>query len=95
MVTKTAMPAHPDDVHCDTCPETYPFRGSEYLTRDLARSAGWHIYPGVRVQALCPACIGTPRSRLPKVQNFDGQADILEVFGIDPLSLEQRERRGD
>jgi hypothetical protein len=94
-MAKTTMPAHPDDLHCDTCTNIYPFRGTTISTRDLARVNGWHLHPGPPLLVLCPECVGTPRTRLPKVVNFTGQADIFEDLGINPESLEQRERRGD
>lgn len=86
-------PAHPDDLHCNTCPEIYPFRGSHTATWDLARTNGWHIMPdGARLRLLCPNCIGTSRTRLPKVTNFEGQADIFDDLGIDLKKLEQADR---
>jgi hypothetical protein len=82
-VTKTQVPAHPDDLICQTCPERFHFRGSLITTRDLARTQGWHIYSDSEPhRVLCPACIGTNRTRIPAPPILAGQSDILTDLGI-------------
>lgn len=70
---------------CDTCPTSYPSRGARGSTLMAARAKGWHIYEGPSetgeelVVHLCPPCVGTPRSMLPKVQRLAGDA-LLPLF---------------
>lgn len=77
--TQTLRPGDPDDLICDTCPERWTFRGSVTRTHESARVAGWHIFTEENrpPRKLCPTCIGTPRTRAPKVDVMDGQADML------------------
>lgn len=110
MPTKTkavVIPADPDDLICDTCPERFPYKGDTYRTFEAARVKGWHIYQKVQFQLvngqpqpvvvetriLCPVCVGTPRSKLPPPPAvLEGQADILEDLGIEAAPVE-RERK--
>lgn len=41
---QTLLPADPDDLVCDTCPERFPYKGDTYRTFEAARVKGWHIY---------------------------------------------------
>lgn len=58
-------------IKCNTCAEKYDFDGPRVLARTAARAKGWHIYEGAtiggvqQVTHLCPACVGTNRSKLP------------------------------
>lgn len=112
MTTKTkqtVIPADPNDLLCDTCTNRHPFRGSQVKTDEAARVKGWHIYRGWAFQLaheetvrtfitriLCPACVGTNRTRLPAPPVLDGQSDILGELGteVQPQLKEQRKRKG-
>lgn len=94
--TKTQIPSDPDDLICATCPERYGYRGDAARTRASARVAGWHILEGplgLTVQAVCPTCVGTPRTRIPAPAVLEGQADILEDLGIE-LERKEKPRKG-
>lgn len=95
---QTIVPADPDDLICDTCPNRYASRGDTYRTFESARVAGWHIYQNVQARLsrssgssevrvdtriLCPSCIGTSLSRVPAPPVLEGQADILEDLGME------------
>lgn len=41
---KTQIPADPDDLICDTCPNRFTYRGDTFHTFESARVKGWHIY---------------------------------------------------
>lgn len=104
------IPADPNDLICDTCPERFPDKGDTYRTFEAARVKGWHIYQSVQLQLdrrtgeqagtgkvdtriLCPACVGTPRSKLaPPPVVLEGQADILEDLAIEVEPV-QKERK--
>jgi hypothetical protein len=93
--TRTLIPSDPDDLICATCPERYPYRGDAARTRASARVAGWHILEGplgLTVQAVCPTCVGTPRSRIPAPAVLEGQVDVFEALGINPEHV-QKERK--
>lgn len=107
---KTILPADPDDLICDTCGDRYPYRGDLYRTFEAARVRGWHIYQNVTVvhirstgeedvkldqRILCPACIGTPRTREPAPPVLEGQADILEDLDIQVTPVEREKKRRD
>lgn len=79
--TQTLRPGDPDDLICDTCPERFAFRGTIARTIDAARVAGWHVHPEDR-KKLCPACVGTPRSKVPRVDVMEGQSDVLTELNI-------------
>jgi hypothetical protein len=104
---RTILPADPDDLICDTCPERFPYAGDMYRTFERARVRGWHIYQRVQLQMisgvpqpvvvetkiLCPECVGTPRSKLPPAPAvLEGQADILEDLGIQVKPVEKEKR---
>lgn len=94
--TKTQIPGDPDDLICATCPERYSYRGDAARTRASARVAGWHILEGplgLTVQAVCPTCVGTPRTRIPAPAVLEGQSDILEDLGV-TLEPQQKPRKG-
>jgi hypothetical protein len=110
---KTILPADPDDLICDTCPERFPYAGDMFRTFERARVRGWHIYQHIKVEVprtigepvttvdtriLCPACIGTPRSRPePAPLVLEGQADILADLDItvEPVEKEKKQpKRG-
>lgn len=44
----TILPADPDDLICDTCPERFPYKGDTYRTFEAARVKGWHIYQHIQ-----------------------------------------------
>jgi hypothetical protein len=86
--TRTTIPADPDDLYCDTCPERFTSRGGKWRTIEVARVAGWHIYigPGIGGQHqenyLCPGCVGTSRTRIPAPPVLEGQTDVLAELSI-------------
>lgn len=45
---QTIIPADPDDLICDTCPERFPYAGDMYRTFERARVRGWHIYQHIQ-----------------------------------------------
>lgn len=47
---QTIVPADPDDLICDTCPERFPYKGDTFRTFEAARIKGWHIYQKVEMQ---------------------------------------------
>lgn len=105
---QTVIPADPDDLICDTCPQRYPYRGDTLRTFESARVKGWHIYQHVKVEMsrstghrdatvvtriLCPECVGTPRSKLsPAPLVLEGQADILEDLDIQVNPVEKEKK---
>lgn len=108
---QVVIPGDPDDLICDTCPNRYASRGDTYRTFESARVAGWHIYQRVQIQfslssgegrnlvetrILCPSCIGTPRTRAPKMPELEGQSDILGHLGIEvtPLTGVKKGKKG-
>lgn len=78
-MTKTVIPADPDDLFCDTCTDRYPSKGTPLRTSEMARVSGWRVWQGV---ILCPDCTGTPRSKVPIPKVLPGQVDLLEELGI-------------
>ena len=69
------MSSDTDDLKCDnyeTCGGMVPFQGSVGSTLARARARDWHIYRGHTLGGqyvevtLCWACVGSPRSRLPR-----------------------------
>lgn len=102
------IPADPDDLICDTCPERFGFKGDLMRTFEAARVKGWHIYQHIQMRMststgerlnlvdtriLCPQCVGTPRSKLPPAPAvLEGQADILDDLGVEVIP-EQKERK--
>jgi hypothetical protein len=104
----TVIPADPDDLICDTCPERYPSQGDVLRTFESARVKGWHIYQNVMIKysrgtgerdfdvdtrILCPKCVGTPRSQLPPAPTvLEGQADILEDLNIHVEPVEKEKK---
>lgn len=51
---------------CDTSTHEYPEQGTRERTINAARARGWHCHKeGDHETHLCPACIGTSRSKLP------------------------------
>lgn len=47
---ETLIPADPDDLICDTCPNRYASRGDPWRTFESARVAGWHIYQAIQLK---------------------------------------------
>lgn len=99
-MVKTVIPADPDDLVCDTCPNRFADRGNFLRTVESAWVARWHIYIGRNDQApkvLCPSCIGTPRSRIPAPPVLEGQTSIdgeLEItFTMTPIVKKNRKGR--
>ena len=111
MPTKTkavVIPADPDDLICDTCPNRYPYQGETLRTFESARVKGWHIYQQVTARGsrstgessvriftkvLCPECVGTPRSKLPPPPAvLEGQADILEDLNYQVTPVEKEKK---
>ena len=94
--TRTQIPGDPDDLICATCPERYSYRGDAARTRASARVAGWHILEGplgLTVQAVCPGCVGTNRTRIPAPPVMEGQVDVFEELGITPEPI-HKPRKG-
>ena len=46
---RTILPADPDDLICDTCPERFAYTGDLYTTFERARVRGWHIFQRVEM----------------------------------------------
>lgn len=100
---RTVIPADPKDIFCDTCPARSPDQGSQALTDQYARVRGWHIYRGpsivdsavILAKALCPECVGTPRSRAEKIPPMEDQLGIDTELGIDLTHTPKGKRRKD
>lgn len=71
---------------CDnyaTCRSSMWSQGEWGLTTSIARAKGWHIFDGETIGGkpmsaiLCPQCVGTNRSRLPKALDvLSGQLEL-------------------
>ena len=80
------------NLYCDnyaTCNQVVIARGEAGETVQLARAKGWHLYAGFTLGGkyidikLCPACIGTPRSKLSAAPaHLDGQLE-MDLGGSD------------
>ena len=100
---RTVIPADPKDIYCDTCPSRSPDQGSQALTDQYARVRGWHIYRGPSIvdsavnlaKALCPECVGTPRSKIETPTVLEGQSDIFEDLGVTLTPEPKGKRRKD
>ena len=76
-----------DDLRCDNygdCGGAVKDQGSPGLTLAKARARDWHIYRGHTLGGqyvevtLCWACVGSPRSRLPKAPSvLEGQEGLF------------------
>lgn len=109
VVKQTVIPADPNDLICDTCPERFAWKGDMLRTFESARVKGWHIYHEVLARyhkdtgqreietitkTLCPSCVGTPRSKLPPPPVvLEGQADILEDLAIEVTPVEKEKKQ--
>lgn len=75
-----------NDIYCDnfsTCSSWRMDSGDWVTDEERARVRGWHIFHGFSETGkrldvfLCPACVGTPRSKLPVTQlQLDGQLEL-------------------
>lgn len=97
--SSTLIPAHPEDLYCQTCPERFGFQGSISQTIDLARTRGWGVLDegGTVVKSICPGCKGTPRSREKPPPVLKGQIDVFFELGVTPTlrDIEPRRKRKD
>jgi hypothetical protein len=64
------------DLSCDTCSEVFSHHGPHVIVLNAARGKGWHLFAGASLTGkqldshLCPACVGTARSSVTKVQRL-------------------------
>ena len=68
---------------CDGCLVVFASIGPRETVSNAARARGWHLYEGPSltsmeiVSHLCPACVQTPRSKLPPVTRLDGDEALF------------------
>jgi hypothetical protein len=69
-----------NDLQCQRCPESYPWRGSQSSTEASARFNDWKVYDGPTMGGgethvvLCPDCGGSiKRVRQRVYEPIDGQ----------------------
>lgn len=67
---------------CDGCKVAFDYPGPRVLVVEAARAHGWHIYRGPSLtnkeldSYLCDECVGTPRTKLPKVEHFQEEIPL-------------------
>lgn len=70
-------------LQCDGCSERFDYPGPRTVVTSAARAHGWHIYRGMSLtgkdldQALCEGCVGSSRTREPRVSHFDEEMPLF------------------
>lgn len=68
---------------CDTCGTTLSYPVNTVALEQMARAKGWHCWSGRSMTdkdidvALCPECVGTPRTKLRKVEHLEPQEPLF------------------